>query len=387
MDGLYRAVLYPALDQLDPERAHHLALGALHRAERLPGGMAMLRALAGPVDERLRVHRFGLSFANPLGVAAGLDKNAEAAGALFALGFGAVEVGTVTPRPQPGNPKPRLWRLPEDGALINAMGFPSDGAAAVRSRLAGRRFPGVIGVNLGKNRDTPPERAAADYAAVLETLWDLADYAIVNVSSPNTPGLRDLQRRAALVAILRALDEVNRRSARVHGGQPRPVLVKIAPDLDDVALDDVLAGVTDGGAAGVVVANTTIERGALGHPVPDHPGGLSGRPLRARSAALAREVYRQTSGTLPIIGVGGIATAADLIERMRAGASLVQLYTGFVYGGPALPGRIVRDLVAFVEREGLRSIEEIIGAGATGEHGDSGRTQGSPLHGRRHSAA
>lgn len=364
MNDLYRSTLYPILARMDPERAHHLALSLLHRLEQTPGGLALLERLAGPCDERLHVEQFGLTFRNPLGVAAGLDKNAEATRALMALGFGAVEVGTVTPRPQPGNPKPRLWRLPGEGALVNAMGFPSDGAAAVRSRLVARRFPGVLGINLGKNRDTPAEGAAADYVAVLEALWDVADYAVVNVSSPNTPGLRDLQQRSALSEILRAVDAANRRAARLHAGTPRPILVKIAPDLDDQGLDDVLAGAVDGGAAGIVVANTTVDRGVLRGPVPDYPGGISGKPLRERATRLVREVRRRAGTTLPIVGVGGIFGAGDVIERMRAGASLVQLYTAFIYEGPALPGRIVRDLVDYVDREGLRSIQEIVGADA-----------------------
>lgn len=360
----YTTILYPVLGRIDPERAHHLALGALRRGARVPGGLDVLARLAGPRDPRLRVEAFGLTFPNPLGVAAGFDKNAEAVAALMALGFGAVEVGTVTPRPQPGNPRPRLWRLPEDAALINAMGFPSEGVAAARARLVGRDFPGIVGANLGKNRDTPAECAAEDYIAVLSGLWDVADYVVVNVSSPNTPGLRDLQRSEALTGILRAVNDANLRAARVHERRPRPVLVKIAPDLDATALDDVLAGALAGGAAGIVVANTTVERSGLSRPAPAHPGGLSGRPLRERATALVREVRRRAVGEVPIIGVGGIESAADVIERMRAGASLVQLYTAFIYGGPALPGRITRDLLAYVEREGLRSIQEIVGTGA-----------------------
>ncbi|HET9015005.1 MAG TPA: quinone-dependent dihydroorotate dehydrogenase [Thermomicrobiaceae bacterium] len=361
MECLYRGVVYPALSRLDAEQAHRLTLRALDGLERLPAGLPLLRGFAGPTDDRLRVARFGLRFPNPVGVAAGLDKDGEAAAALLALGFGAVEVGTVTPRPQPGNPRPRVWRLTDQGAIVNAMGFPSAGAAAVRARLAGRTLPGVLGVNLGKNRETPAERAAEDYAAVLEALWDVAGYVVVNVSSPNTPGLRDLQRRAALVEILGTVADVNRRGARLHGAPERPVLVKLAPDLDEAGLEDAIAGAVEGGAAGLVVSNTTSGRAGLHAPVPEHPGGLSGRPLRERATALTRAARRLTGGRLPIVGVGGIADAADVIERMRAGASLVQLYTGFVFGGPALPGRIVDDLLDFVERAGLRSIEEIIG--------------------------
>lgn len=368
MERLYRSAIYPVLLRLDAERAHHLALRLLGLSGSLPGGAALLGAVADPrvADERLRVRRFSLNFPNPLGVAAGLDKNGEAVRGLFELGFGAVEVGTVTPRPQPGNPSPRLWRLPADQALINALGFPSQGIAAVRARLLDRRINGIVGVNLGKNRGTPAERAADDYADVLSGLWDVADYAVVNVSSPNTPGLRALQQREALLTILRAVNEVNRRNAQLHSGAPRPILVKIAPDLDEAGLEEVLDAAIDGGAAGVVVANTTTERGGLCGPVPDHPGGLSGRPLRPRATALVREVYRRVGDRLPIVGVGGIATAADVIERIRAGASLVQLYTAFTYAGPSLPGQICRDLVTEIERLGLSSIEELIGAGAHG---------------------
>ncbi|HEU4792589.1 MAG TPA: quinone-dependent dihydroorotate dehydrogenase [Nitrolancea sp.] len=364
MAAFYRSLAYPILARIEPERAHHLGLRLLQLSGRLPGGVGLLGRFAGPDDDRLRVHRFGISFANPVGVAAGLDKNAEAVPALLALGFGSVEVGTVTRRPQPGNARPRIWRLADEGALINSLGFPSDGAARVRTRLAARRYSGVVGINLGKNRDTPLEAAAEDYVAVLEALWDVANYVAINVSSPNTPGLRGLQQREALAAILRAVQDINRRCARLHKGMPRPVLVKIAPDLDDQELEGVLAGAVDGGAGGLIVANTTTDRSNLSQPVPDFRGGLSGRPLRERATTLVREVHRRCGDSLPIIGVGGISNAEDVIERMRDGASLVQLYTAFIYGGPALPGRICRELLSFIEREGLRSIEEIIGASA-----------------------
>lgn len=362
----YRGWLYPLLSRIEPERSHHLALRALRFSDSIPRRIDPFKWFAGPLDERLNVHQFGLTFANPLGVAAGFDKDANAVEPLFGLGFGAVEVGTVTPRPQPGNPPPRLWRFPEQGALINALGFPSQGAAAVREQLVGRQFSGIVGINLGKNWETPLVHAAEDYVAVLATLWDVADYFTVNVSSPNTPGLRDLQRREAIAGILLTLMEQNARSARLHSLPKRPILVKIAPDLDDEALDDVLAGILEGGASGIIVANTSIDRGLLQQPVPNLPGGLSGQPLRERATDLVRAVYARTNGQLPIIGTGGIANAADVVARMRAGASLVQLYTAFIYGGPALPGQIVRDLLRYVEREGLGSIEEIVGVAESG---------------------
>ncbi len=361
--GRYRSWLYPLLESFDPERAHHLALQALRVSGSLPDSLALLR----PEDDaRLAVELFGLRFTNPLGVAAGFDKNAEAVPGLFKLGFGAVEVGTVTPLAQPGNAPPRLWRFPEEGALINALGFPSQGSASMRQHLVTQGHDGVIGINLGKNRSTPAEQAAADYAAVLETLWDVADYVTINVSSPNTPGLRDLQRRDALGAIIRAVDEQNRSSAHLHRGTPRPLLVKIAPDLDDAALDDVLAGITDGDANGIIVANTSIDHSLLGRDVTHLPGGLSGRPIRALATTMLRKVYRLVGASLPIVGVGGIESAGDVIERMRAGASLVQLYTAFIYGGPALPGAILRGLSDYAEREGVKSITEIVGVDAAG---------------------
>lgn len=362
MTGWYERAVYPALARLDPERAHRLALRGLSALDRLPGGCRLLRWLCDPpADDRLAVECLGRRFPNPLGLAAGFDKDAEAVGALLALGFGSVEVGTVTPHPQPGNPRPRLWRLPEERALVNALGFPSAGMAGVRARLVGRRVPGVIGINLGKNRETPLERAAEDYVAVLAALWDVADYLVVNVSSPNTPGLRQLQERAVLVELLQALGEENRRLARLRQLRPRPLLVKIAPDLDLGGLEQVIEAALEGDAQGLVIANTSTDRRLLGHPAPDLPGGISGRPLRARATELTREAYRRAGDRLAIVGVGGIGSTEDVIERLRAGASLVQLYTAFVYEGPALPARILRGLLAYLERQGLRSVEQLIG--------------------------
>ncbi len=359
----YKRQIFPLLTRLDAERAHRFALSGLHIAERLPGGIAAMSRDVPPPDPRLRVETLGLSFANPIGVAAGLDKDAEAMDALFALGFGAVEIGTVTPRPQPGNPRPRVWRIPDQEAVINAMGFPSSGVSAVRKRLFGRQFPGVVGVNLGKNRDTELQNAARDYTRVLDDLWPVADYVVINVSSPNTPGLRKLQGREALGDLVSEVQRLNRWKADVFSQPPHPVLVKIAPDLDDWALNKVLAGAIDGDAAGFIISNTTVDRSVLSCPHHELPGGVSGKPLRAKANELMRRASKQLgdSNARPLIGVGGISSADDVIERMRAGASLVQIYTGFVYGGPGLPARIIRDLVAFCDREGLRSIEEIVG--------------------------
>jgi len=343
----WRSLLFPVLSRIEPERAHLAALGCLALAQKTRGGLALLRRFAGPDDERLRVRKFGLVFPNPIGAAAGLDKDADAVAALLAIGFGSVEAGTVTPRPQPGNPRPRVWRLREQAAIVNRLGFPSLGATAVRRRLAGRRFPGIVGVNLSKNRETPASRAAEDCAAVLRTLADAADYAVLNVSSPNTPGLRDLQRRDALIDILQAMEAV----------RPRiPILLKISPDVTDRELDEVLSGALEGGAVGVVVANTTSGGG--------REGGLSGPPIRARATALVRQVRRRCGPSLPIIGVGGISRVEDVVERLKAGACLVQLYTAFVYAGPGLPGRLVRGLREFMDREGVRRVEDLVGIDA-----------------------
>jgi dihydroorotate dehydrogenase len=333
----YRSLVLPILSRIEPERAHRAALRCLSVTQSTPGGLAILRRFAAPDDPRLRVRRFGLDFAHPIGAAAGMDKNGEAVGALLAIGFASVEVGTVTPRPQPGNPPPRVWRLRDEAALINRLGFPNDGARAVRRRLD-KPLPGIVGVNVSKNRSTPASRAADDCAAALSTLAGAADYATLNVSSPNTPGLRDLQSRKAIAEILAAM------KGRL------PILVKLSPDLTDRELDEALAGIVDGGAAGVVISNTTTRSGR---------GGLSGPPLKPIALSLTRKVRRLCA--LPIIGVGGIATVEDVVERMKAGASLVQLYTAFVYEGPGLPGRLARGLIELMDREGVRRVEDLVG--------------------------
>jgi dihydroorotate dehydrogenase len=359
----YKRQIFPLLTRLDAERAHRFALSGLHIAERLPGGISALARDVPAADHRLQVETLGLHFANPIGVAAGLDKDAEAIDALFALGFGSVEIGTVTPRPQPGNPRPRVWRIPGDEAVINAMGFPSSGVAAVRKHMFGRKFPGVIGINLGKNKDTPLEQAARDYTKVLDDLWPMADYVVINVSSPNTPGLRELQGRRALGELVGAVQRLNHWKADVFSHPPHPILVKIAPDLDDWALDEVLQGAVDGETSGFIISNTTIDRSVLTEPHNELPGGVSGRPLRTKANELLREASKRLgeSNDVPLIGVGGISSADDVLERMMAGASLVQIYTGFVYGGPGLPARILRDLSVYCDRFGLKSIGEIVG--------------------------
>ncbi len=289
-----------------------------------------------------------LRFPNPLGMAAGFDKDARVVAGLAALGFGHVEVGTLTPRPQAGNPRPRIFRLPGDAALINRMGFPNGGVAAAVPRLRALAGPRsyVLGVSLGKQKETPLEEAAADYVAVMRAVYPYADYLAVNISSPNTPGLRQLQGGRYLDALLAALVAENRELAARAGIAPRPLWVKIAPDLTSDELDEVLAALLAAGADGIIATNTTLARDGLRDTRRAEAGGLSGRPLRQRSTELIAAIYQRMDGALPIIGVGGVASADDAREKLDAGAAVVQLYSSLIYGGPALPGRILRGLAA-----------------------------------------
>ncbi len=338
---MYKHVVKPLLFKLDAERAHHLVFDNLKRAARLPGTAAALRGLYDYQHPSLERDLFGLKFLNPVGLAAGFDKNAMLTDELAALGFGFVEIGTVTPRPQPGNLKPRLFRLPADEALINRMGFNNDGAAAVAARLRGRQNQQlIIGGNIGKNKDTPNERAGDDYVAAFEALVEVVDYFVVNVSSPNTPGLRELQDKEPLIKLLQQVQQVNQ--ARPT---PRPLLLMIAPDLSDAQLDDILEIAHETQLSGLVATNTTIARpDTLRTPTPAvaayGAGGLSGRPLRARATEVIRYLHQRSQGSLPIIGAGGIHSAQDALEKLQAGASLVQLYTGFIYEGPRLVRQI-----------------------------------------------
>ncbi|WP_151089278.1 quinone-dependent dihydroorotate dehydrogenase [Hymenobacter baengnokdamensis] len=341
---MYKSLVKPLLFKLDAERAHHLVFDNLKRAARLPGTAALLRSLYHYHHPSLERRVFGLSFPNPVGLAAGFDKNAVLTDELATLGFGFVEIGTVTPRPQPGNPQPRLFRLPQDEALINRMGFNNDGAAAVAARLRLRtNHRLIIGGNIGKNKDTPNERAGDDYVAAFEALAEVVDYFVVNVSSPNTPGLRELQDKKPLISLLQQVQEQNLRRA-----VPRPLLLKIAPDLSDAQLDDILEIARETRLSGLVATNTTISRTGLSTPARQvdtlGAGGLSGRPLRQRATEVIAYLHRRSQGTLPIIGAGGIHSAADALEKLAAGATLVQLYTGFIYEGPALVSRINRQL-------------------------------------------
>jgi dihydroorotate dehydrogenase len=335
-------VVKPLLFRLDPELAHELVFGMLRRTP--PGALRRRRD-----DAALRTEALGLTFANPVGLAAGFDKDARGFRQLLALGFGFVEVGTVTPLPQPGNPKPRMFRLPRDRALINRLGFNSGGIEAVRGRLEARTER-LVGVNIGRNKDSAS--AVADYERGARELGPLADYVTVNVSSPNTPGLRDLQ----------AVDELRPILEAVKSETDRPVLVKIAPDLADEDVDAVADLALDVGIAGIIATNTTISRAELTEPHDVGPGGLSGAPLKARALAVLRRLRARTDGRLVLVAAGGIEDADDAWERIRAGATLVQLYTGFVYGGPGTPARIARGLAERARRDGFRRVQDAVGA-------------------------
>ncbi|MBO2012065.1 quinone-dependent dihydroorotate dehydrogenase [Hymenobacter negativus] len=344
---MYKALVKPLLFQLDAERAHHVVFNNLRRAAQLPGTKALLRSLYNFQHPNLTREVFGLKFPNPVGLAAGLDKNAVLTDELATMGFGFVEIGTVTPRPQSGNPQPRLFRLPQDEALVNRMGFNNDGAAAVAARLARRQNRQlIIGGNIGKNKDTPNERAAEDYVAGFEALVEVVDYFVVNVSSPNTPNLRQLQEKKPLIELLQQVQARNQARAT-----PRPLLLKIAPDLTDSQLDDILEIARETKLSGLVATNTTISRDNLRtdstYVSSLGAGGLSGRPLRARATEIIRYLHQKSGGSLPIIGSGGIHSAADAQEKLAAGATLIQLYTGFVYEGPALVRRINEQLAAY----------------------------------------
>jgi dihydroorotate dehydrogenase len=336
MKDLYERLLRPLLFSLDPESAHILTIELLRGASHLSLALRVLRSFQPPSQPKTL---FGLTFPNPVGLAAGLDKNGVALPAWAALGFGFIEVGTVTAKAQPGNSKPRIFRLPEQQALINRLGFNNDGADAIAQRLRKLRergrWPAVpVGINIGKSRATPLEQATEDYLYSFRLLRDFADYIAVNVSSPNTPGLRDLQEPGALSPLLAAI--------RAEAGRAgKPIVVKISPDLSLSELESILAVCEQYGAGGIIATNTTLDHSSV-PPQLDKQGGLSGAPLRARSTALVREIVARS--TIPVIASGGICDAESAQEKFQAGAQLVQLYTGFVYRGPGLIREVVEKL-------------------------------------------
>lgn len=338
----------------DPERAHRLAVTAL-RSRLVPAPRV-------PVDARLQVNALGLEFPNPIGMAAGFDKDAEVPDALLRMGFGFVEIGTVTPKAQPGNPRPRMFRLPEDEAVINRLGFNNAGHEAALARL-GRRAgrPGIVGVNVGANKDAHDR--LADYVAGIQAFAAVASYFTVNVSSPNTPGLRDLQAAQALDDLLARVSEARDAASAAHGRQV-PVLLKVAPDLDDEEIADIARIVLARGIDGLVVSNTTIGRPELAAAAREESGGLSGRPLFERSTVVLARLRTLVGPELPIIGVGGIATGDDAFQKLAAGATLVQLYTAMIYRGPWIATHVARELAARLEQEGIESVSDLSGRAA-----------------------
>jgi len=338
--SFYKSVVRKVLFQFDPEDVHHFTFGMIKSLLRLPLAGQIVKSKFGFEHPSLERELFGLKFKNPVGLAAGFDKNAVLFDEFAQYGFGFVEIGTVTPRPQPGNPKKRLFRLKEDEAIINRMGFNNDGVDEVVARLKKRRSDIIIGGNIGKNKVTPNEKATEDYLICFEKLFDVVDYFVVNVSSPNTPNLRELQDKEPLTALLSALEKKNRAKS-----QPKPILLKIAPDLSDSQLLDIIDIVKETGIAGVIATNTTISREGLQSENKIETGGLSGKPVRERSTEVIRFLAEKSGKAFPIIGVGGIHSAEDAIEKLEAGADLVQLYTGFIYEGPALVREINKKLV------------------------------------------
>lgn len=334
------ATLRPLLFSLEAETAHRLTLYALGVAQR----SNLMRFVAQPPPADLPVHAFGIDFPNPVGLAAGLDKNGEHLDALGALGFGFIEIGTVTPRPQPGNPKPRLFRLPQHEAIINRMGFNNDGVDALVRNVEQARWRGVLGINIGRNKDTPNERAIDDYLACLERVYPFASYVTVNVSSPNTPGLRDLQAGDSLPRLLAALAEARDAHAGRHGAR-KPLLLKIAPDLDDAQMDAMAAALADSGIDGLICTNTTTDRSAVaGDPRAGEAGGLSGRPLLEPATGVLQGMAQRLGGRMPLIGVGGVLSGSDAADKITAGATLVQVYSGLIYRGPWLVTECVEEI-------------------------------------------
>jgi dihydroorotate dehydrogenase len=340
MYTLFRKILF----RFSPEAVHHWVMSIMKIAYAIvPVRMLMCNSFVVK-DKRLEKELWGIKFPNPVGLAAGFDKDARYTDALACLGFGFVEIGTVTPRPQPGNDKPRLFRLPKDKALINRMGFNNGGSSSAAERLRHRKEKLIIGGNIGKNKVTANEDALNDYIHAFKDLYDVADYFVVNVSSPNTPGLRELQDKAPLMAILKSLNQLNK-----DLGNPKPLLLKIAPDLTNSQLDDIIDIVCETSIQGIVATNTTIDRSGLTTSKQEveqlGAGGLSGLPLKKRATEVIRYIHQKSNQTIPIIAAGGIFTAADAKEKLDAGASLVQVYTGFIYEGPAITKNICKVLL------------------------------------------
>ncbi|MFD0999283.1 quinone-dependent dihydroorotate dehydrogenase [Ohtaekwangia kribbensis] len=345
---MYKFLIRPLFFLIDPEKIHHFVIAVLRISGRIPGGKAILRFLFHFEHPQLERVIFGLKFKNPVGLAAGLDKDARIVDEMACLGYGFIEIGTLTPKPQPGNDKPRLFRLPQDQALINRMGFNNEGVAAAVERLRKRKSPVLVGGNIGKNKVTPNENAMDDYAYCFEALYPYVDYFVINVSSPNTPGLRELQEKEPLQKLLSHVITLSKQKEKY-----KPVLLKIAPDLSPSQLDDIVYILKQTKTDGVIATNTTIDRSDLITPTAEVTaignGGLSGKPLTLRSTQVIAYLRNMLGKDFPIIGVGGIMTPADAVEKLKAGADLVQIYTGFIYEGPSVVKRINKDILNYIQ--------------------------------------
>lgn len=331
---MYKLLIKPIFFLFQPEAIHHFVFKSIKMLFAIPGIKSIVKSIYQVNDKRLERNLFGLKFKNPVGLAAGFDKDAKLFDELGCFGFGFVEIGTLTPKPQPGNDKPRLFRLPEDEALINRMGFNNEGVETAVERLKRRNSEVIIGGNIGKNKVTPNEEAESDYLTCFEALFDYVDYFVVNVSSPNTPNLRALQDKEPLTALLKNVTNANNKKPK-----PKPVLLKIAPDLNFQQLDDIIEIVKETGINGVIATNTTIDRSMLKSKAEAEKigaGGLSGKPLTDHSTEIIRYLTEKSGNAFPVIGVGGIHSAKDAIDKIKAGASLIQIYTGFIYEGPGL---------------------------------------------------
>lgn len=341
---MYKYIVKPFLFLFQPETAHHITFSFIKFLFRIPGVSSIFRSIYVVKDKRLERTVFGITFPNPVGLAAGFDKDARIVDEFACLGFGFIEIGTVTPVPQQGNDKPRLFRVPQDEAVLNRMGFNNGGMKEVAERLRKRKSNILIGGNIGKNKLTPNEEALNDYVKAFNELFDCVDYFVVNVSSPNTPGLRALQEKEPLKKILNSLQEVNHQKP-----VPKPILLKIAPDLTNEQLDDIVEIIFETKLAGIIATNTTISREGLTISKEKIEkigmGGLSGKPLTQRSTEVIRYLVTKSGGKIPVIGVGGIHSPKDAIDKLRAGASLIQLYSGFIYEGPALVGDINKSIL------------------------------------------
>lgn len=363
----YKSIIRPQLFRKDPEESHEKILALLSRLEFLSAALEQFYRIE---DSHLRTRVGPLTFENPVGLAGGFDKNAIAPKTIASFGFGFMEIGAITAQAQPGNPKPRLYRLPEDDALINRLGFNNEGAAAIAAKLERMRLRGglpkiPLGINIGRTKIVETKDAVSDFLACFETLYSFGDFFTLNVSSPNTPNLRDLQEKKLLRELLSAVQARNRKLAASAGIEPKPVFVKIAPDMEFTQVDEIIEVVESTQLTGIVATNATaFMRENLKSPQGREPGGLSGRPITAKVTSFVSHIYRATGGQLPIIGVGGIFNAEDAYDKIKAGASAVQIYTGWIYEGPGAVKRINQGLRCLLERDGLKQISDAVGVAA-----------------------